>query len=173
MRRFALAFVAPNAGLPVPVGVARPATVKLVAYRVFFHAIVAIARFPAGERAVAGASFRFFVGGIIITGIGVGAVAIGVREPPPCVLVRGCFPIGTPAILAHLRHCAIRFLKVAAGFRFGVAGIALAGMGVGFISVGRPSAPVMTQQVSRTALSAGGRFGAGRCAEGTILRFGV
>ena len=60
-----------------------------------------------------------------------------------------------------------------AGFRFGVAGIALAGAGVGFISVGRPSAPVMTQQVSRTALSAGDRFGAGRCAEGTILRFGV
>ena len=172
MRRFALAFVAPNAGLPVPVGVARPATVKLVAYRVFFHAIVAIARFPAGERAVAGASFRFFVGGIIITGIGVGAVAIGATKHP-CVLVRGCFPIGTPAILAHLRRCAIRFLKVAAGFRFGVAGIALAGMGVGFISVGRPSAPVMIQRVNRTALSAGGRFGAGRYAEGTILRFGV
>ena len=168
-----MAFVAPNAGLPVPVGVARPDTVKLVAYRVFFHAIAAIARFPAGERVVAGASFCFFVGGIIITGIGVGAVAIGFREPPPCVLVRGCFPIGTPAIQAHLRRCAIRFLKVAAVCRFGVAGIALAGMGVGFISVGCPSAPVMPRRVIPAAHGAGGRPGAGRCAEGTILRFDV
>lgn len=173
MRRFALAFVAPNAGLPVPVGVARPDTVKLVAYRVFFHAIAAIARFPAGERVVAGASFCFFVGGIIITGIGVGAVAIGFREPLPVVLVRGCFPIGTPAIQAHLRRCAIRFLKGAAVCRSGVAGVALAGAGVGFISIGLPCAPVMRRRVIPAAHGAGGRPGAGCCAEGTILRFGV
>ena len=107
MRRFALAFVAPNAGLPVPVGVARPDTVKLVAYRVFFHAIAAIARFPAGERVVAGASFCFFVGGIIITGIGVGAVAIGFREPLPVVLVRGCFPIGSAQVASRMSQFSV------------------------------------------------------------------
>ena len=63
MRRFALAFVALNAGLPVPVGVAHPDTVKLVAYRVSFQAIVAPICFPA-ERAGAGAIFRFCVAGI-------------------------------------------------------------------------------------------------------------
>lgn len=34
-----------------------------------------------------------------------------------------------------------------AGFRFGVAGIALAGAGVGFVSIGRPIVPVVIQRV--------------------------
>ena len=102
-----------------------------------------------------------------------GAVAIGVWESPPVVPARVCFPMCTPANHAHGGRCAIRIPKVAAAFRLGVAGVALADAGVGFISVGRPSAPVMPQLGIRAALGAGGIVVAGRYAEGTILRFDV
>ena len=54
-----------------------------------------------------------------------------------------------------------------------MAGVAHADAGVGFISVGLPFAPVMPRRVIPAAHGAGGRPGAGRCAEGTILRFDV
>ena len=169
MRNLALAFFAIQAGLPVPIGVAHPAAAKIVAYHLS-PAFVAPVHFPV-ERAGGGASFLFCVVGIIKTGIGVCAVAIGTRMPP-VVLARVCFPMRTPAIPAHGGRCAIRFQKVAAVFRLGVAGVARADVGVGFISVGHPSAPVMIRRVNPVAHGTGGRLGAGRCAEGTILRFG-
>ena len=100
-----------------------------------------------------------------------GAVAVGATEHP-FVLVRVCAAIFAIAFSAPGGVCAGGLTNVAA-FRLHMAGVSLADAGVGFISVGRPSAPVMIQRVNRTALSAGGRFGAGRYAEGTILRFGV
>lgn len=157
------------AGLPVPIGVAHPATAKIVAYRLS-QATFAHVHCPVGQ-AVAGASFLFCVAGIITTGIGVGAVVIG-RRTIPAVLVRGCFPMRTPANHARGGRCAIRFPKVAAVFRLGVAGVARADVGVGFISVGRPSAPVMLRRVNPAAHGAGGRRGAGRYAESTFLRLG-
>ena len=121
--------------------------------------------------AYAGTIFRFCVAFFVITYTGVGAVAIGVTEHP-FVLARVCTAIFAIAIPAPGGVYAGGLPNVAV-FRLYMAGVALAGAGVGFISVGRPSAPVMIQRVNRTALSAGGRFGAGRYAEGTILRFGV
>ena len=126
-----MAFAAINASLPVPIGVAHPDTVKLVAYRVYLQAIVAPICFPA-ERAGAGAIFRFCVAGIMITDIGMGAVAVGVWEYPPVVLARVCFPICTTTDPAHGGRCAIRIPKVAAVFRLGVAGVTRADAGVGF-----------------------------------------
>ena len=168
-----MAFSAFLAGLPVPVGVVRPVAVKIVDYHLF-PASAAPGRVPVarGERGVNEASFLFCVAGIITTGIGVGAVVIGIRTIP-AVLARVCFPMRTPAIPAHGGRCAIRFPKVAAVFRLGVAGVARADVGVGFISVGRPSAPVMPQLGIRAALGAGGIVVAGRYAEGTILRIDV
>ena len=163
-------FFAILAGLPVPIGVVHPVVAKIVAYHLS-PAFVAPVHFPV-ERAGGGASFLFCVVGIIKTGIGVCAVAIGTRMPP-VVLARVCFPMRTPAIIAHGGRCAIRIPKVAAVFRLGVAGVARADVGVGFISVGHPSAPVMPQLGIRAALGAGGIVVAGRYAEGTILRFDV
>ena len=157
-----------DTGAPVLVGIAQPGAVKLVACRVSSVTLVAPARFPAAH---AGAIARFCVGGIQRTYTGVGAVAIGVTEHP-FVLARVCAAIFGIAFPAPGGVCAGSLPNVAV-FRLYMAGVALAGMGVGFISVGCPCAPVMTQLVNRTALSAGGRYGAGRCAEGTILRFGV
>ncbi len=164
-----MAFFALNASLPVLIGIARPDTVKLVAFRVVFKAIFAPARFPAAHT---GTIFRFCVVGILVTDKGMGAVAIGTRHVP-VVLARVCFPICTPTNPAHGGRCAIRIPKVAAVFRLGVAGVARAGAGVGFISVGCPAVPVMTQLGIRTALGAGGIVVAGRYAESAILRFGV
>lgn len=169
MRNLGLSFFAIQAGLPVPLGVAHPAVAKIVAYRLS-PAFVAPVHFTV-ERAGGGASFLFCVVGIIKTGIGVCAVAIGTRTLP-VVPVRVCFPICTPANPAHGGRCAIRIPKVGTVFRIGVAGVARADAGVGLISVGRPSAPVMLRRVNPAAHGAGGRRGAGRCAEGTILRFG-
>ena len=168
MGSFAPRLITVDTGAPVLVGIARPGAVKLVACRVSFVTLVAPARFPAAH---AGAIARFCVGEIQRTHTGVGAVAIGVTEHP-FVLARVCAAIFAIAFPAPGGVSAGGLLNVAV-FRLYMAGVALAGMGVGFISVGCPCAPVMTQQVNRTALSAGGRYGAGRCAEGTILRFGV
>ena len=159
-------FITVATGAPVLVGIARPGAVKPVACRVSSVALVAPARFPAAH---AGAISRFCVA--VDTETGVGAVAIGATEHP-FVLVRVCAAIFAIAFPAPGGVCAGGLPNVAV-FHLYMAGVALAGMGVGFISVGCPCAPVMTQLVNRTALSAGGRFGAGRCAEGTILRFGV
>ena len=172
MRNLALDVFAIPTGLPVPIGVAHPVVAKIVDCHLF-PASAAPGRVPVarGERGVNEASFLFCVAGIITTGIGVGAVAIGMRMPP-VVLARVCFPMRTPAIPAHGGRCAIRFPKVAAVFRLGVAGVARADVGVGFISVGFPAIPVMSQRVGLMTLSTGNRLGAGRCAEGTILRLG-
>ena len=164
-----MSFFAIQAGLPVPLGVAHPAVAKIVAYRLS-PAFVAPVHFPV-ERAGGGASFLFCVVGIIKTGIGVCAVAIGTRTLP-VVPVRVCFPICTPANPAHGGRCAIRIPKVGTVFRIGVAGVARADAGVGLISVGRPSAPVMLRRVNPAAHGAGGRRGAGRYAESTFLRLG-
>ena len=164
-----MAFFAILAVLPVPIGVAFPAAAKIVAFRIS-PASVAPVLFPV-ERAGGGASFLFCVAGIITTGIGVGAVVIG-RRTIPAVLVRGCFPMRTPANHAHGGRCAIRIPKVGTVFRIGVAGVARADAGVGLISVGRPSAPVMLRRVNPAAHGAGGRRGAGRYAESTFLRLG-
>ena len=168
MGSFAPRLITVDTGAPVLVGIARPGAVKLVACRVSSVALVT----PAGfSTAHAGAIARFCVGDIPRTHTGVGAVAIGVTEHP-VVLAWVCAAIFAIAFQAPGGACAGGLPNVAV-FRLRMAGVALAGTGVGFISVGRPCAPVMTQHVNRTALSAGGRYGAGRCAEGTILRFGV
>ena len=54
-----------------------------------------------------------------------------------------------------------------------MAAVARAGTGVGFISVGFPAIPVMSQRVGLTTLRTGGAFGAGCYAESTFLRFDV
>ena len=157
-----------DTGAPVLVGIARPGAVKLMACCVSFVALIAPACFSAAHaRAIA----RFCVVEIPRTHTGVGAVAIGVTEHP-VVFAWVCAAIFAIAFPAPGGVCAGGLPNVAA-LRLRMAGVAFAGTGVGFISVGCPSAPVMIQRVNRTALSAGGRFGAGRYAEGTILRFGV
>ena len=168
MGSFAPRLITVDTGAPVLVGIARPGAVKLVACRVSSVALVTPACFPTAH---AGAIARFCVVEIPRTYTGVGAVAIGATEHP-FVLVRVCAAIFAIAFPAPGGVCAGGLTNVAA-FRLHMAGVSLADAGVGFISVGRPSAPVMIQRVNRTALSAGGRFGAGRYAEGTILRFGV
>ena len=140
-----------------------------MACRVFFPAVVAIARFPT---AYAGTIFRFCVAFFVITYTGVGAIAIGFPDAPG-VFARVCFAIFAKADLTHGGRCAIRLPKIGAVPFFYMAAIARAGTGVGLISVGFPAIPVMPQHVGLTALRTGGAFGAGRYAESTFLRFGV
>ena len=140
-----------------------------MACRVYFPAAVAPVRFAT---AYAETIFRFCVASFAVTYAGVSAIAIAFPHIP-AVVAQVCFAIFAPADAAYGGIHAIRFPKVAAVFRLGVAGVARADVGVGFISVGRPSAPVMPQLGIRAALGAGGIVVAGRYAEGTILRIDV
>ena len=138
-----------------------------MACRIHFPAAAAPVRFPA---AYAETILRFCVASFAVTYSGVSAIAIAFPHIP-AVVAQVCFAIFAPADAAYGGIHAIRFPKVAAVFRLGVAGVARADAGVGLISVRRP-APVMPRRVNPAAHGAGGRLGAGRYAEGTILRLG-